>query len=197
MKFALTHSGSHPVIGDSLGPPVSRNTPVTVQHCQYVFMWMSPLVECEHLEGHVPWHWVGSLCFVKGNESGCQIVMDWWAWSEVYPPPASVSGTWLQWQTGKNWIHHKKKFSQSIHVQVLLQSMMGRKYGTSYTGGWNRMKGQKLGLIYSGNKKWSHRYNTPLSGAFEVAFDGGFTIVVSQHSVKILLQALCAISPVQ
>lgn len=24
---------------------------------------------------------------------------------------------------------------QSIHVQVLLQSMMGRKYGTSYTGG--------------------------------------------------------------
>jgi hypothetical protein len=24
---------------------------------------------------------------------------------------------------------------QSIHVQVLLQSMVGRKYGTSYTGG--------------------------------------------------------------
>lgn len=39
--------------------------------------------------------------------------------------------------------------------------------------------------------------NTPLSGALEVAFNGDSPIVVSQHSVKILLQALCTISPVK
>lgn len=74
-----------------------------------------------------------------------------------YNPSAGASGAWARWQNGKTWIHHEKKFSQSIHVQVLLQSMMGRKYGTSYTGGWNRMKGWKLGLIYSESKKSSHR----------------------------------------
>lgn len=133
------------VILSSAGPPGTLNLNHCTGHgqcCLHGCLFRSPASN--------PWQAVGALCFVTGDELGHQIV--WWAEVESNPP-ACVSGIWPSWQNGKNWIYHKKKFSQSIHVQVLLQSMMGRKYGTSYTGGWNRMKGWKLGLIYLGSKK--------------------------------------------
>lgn len=130
-------------------PPRRRRSSPPQGH-QVTWTWVTAWSSASNLKAMGPSQAVHALCFVTGDALGHPIV--WWAEVESNPL-ASVCGTWPPWQNGKNWIYHKKKFSQSIHVQVLLQSMMGRKYGTSYTGGWNRMKGWKLGLIYLGSKK--------------------------------------------